>query len=76
MVESRGVPLDLMIEKFDEAGYTIDWIGFYEDAKKTGWNDKTILNRIKYALIDVYDKDYAEIVLEKLKKYIVLIGDP
>lgn len=59
-----------MIDYFHKAGYVIDWIEFYLDAKKKGWNDKTIIDRIKYALIDVFDKVYANAVVERLMLYV------
>jgi len=64
------VPLDTIIQKFDELGYLIDWIDFYESSVKSGWNVKTTLKKIEYSLIDIKEKDYCESVLQRLRYYI------
>ena len=70
LYETRGVPLDTIIEEFDRQGYIIDWIDFYESSTKSGWNGKTTLKKIEYSLMDVKEKEYCDNVLQRLKLYI------
>lgn len=76
MLETQGVPLDLIVDTFHNANITIDWISFYNEAKRSGWGDKTILDRIKYSLFDVFGQEHSDIVVKRLKEYIVLMSDP
>ncbi len=70
MYETKGVPLETIIQKFDELNYLIDWIDFYESSIQSGWNVKTTLKKIEYSLIDTKGKDYTTQVLTRLKFYI------
>lgn len=70
MHETRGVPIDTIIQEFDRLGYVIDWIDFYESSVKSGWNIKTTLKKIEYSLVDIKEKEYCDNVLQRLKLYI------
>ncbi len=70
MYETKGVPLETIIQKFDELNYLIDWVDFYESSITSGWNTKTTLKKIEYSLIDIKGKDYTTQVLNRLKYYI------
>lgn len=70
MHETRGVPIDTIVQEFDRQGYLIDWIDFYESSVKSGWNVKTTLKKIEYSLVDIKDKEYCEEVLRRLRYYI------
>ncbi len=48
----------------------VDWLDFYESSVKSGWNIKTTLNKIEYALIDIKGKEYSTQVITRLKYYI------
>lgn len=67
LVESRGVPLELIIQVFEEHGYVIDWLDFYQSCVDKGWNIKTTINKIEYSLMDVKGKEYTNEVLNRLK---------
>ncbi len=71
MYETKGVPLETIIQKFDELNYLIDWIDFYETSIENGWNVRTTLKKIEYSLIDTKGKDYTTQVLTRLKYYII-----
>ncbi len=68
--DTEGVALEDIIMKFDEVGYIVDWVDFYEAAKRAGWKDATILKKIDYALIDTKGKEYAQQVLNQLQTHI------
>ena len=69
--ETYGIPLELMIEQLDKHSYIIDWINFYEDSLKDGWNPRTTLSKIEVALFDSCGKVYSSEVITRLKYYIV-----
>ena len=72
-VETRGIPLEIIITVFDQQGLVIDWIDFYEQSQKCGWLIKTTINKIEAALLDTKGKEYTDIILDRLKFY---IGQP
>ncbi len=69
--ETYGIPLELMIYQLNKHSYIIDWINFYEDSIKDGWNPRTTLSKIEVALIDSCGKVYSSEVITRLKYYIV-----
>ena len=72
LYESRGVPLDIILDKLREENYVVDWISFYKEARyRAFWNIDTILNKIELALNDVYGKEYSDEVIKRLKFYIM-----
>ncbi len=70
MISSRGVQLDILVDELKRNNIVVDWIEFYNESQKHGWNIKTVLNKIEIVLIDVYDKEYSDEVLTRLKLYI------
>ena len=42
------------------------WIDFYEEAVNNKWKYKTIINRLKDSLDEVYGVEYRKIVIERL----------
>lgn len=61
-----GLPLDVIVQELYEAGCIVDWIEFAQDGLKGGWSFKRILERIDYALIDVFGIEYRDYVISKL----------
>lgn len=66
IVESRGVLLEDAINRFYSSNYVIDWLNFYEDGVKKGWNDKTILNKIRYSFDESDYSSLKDIVVKQL----------
>lgn len=66
LVESRGIPLDIILIEFERNNLLVDWLDFFEQSQKGGWNTKTTLNKIRYALDEVKGKEYTEHVLMRL----------
>jgi len=69
-VETYGIPIEIILDRFEQEDLIIDWIDFYESSQKCGWLIKTVLNKIEVALIDIKGKDYTKAVLDRLKYYI------
>ncbi len=68
MYETHGVALEDIIQKFDELGYLVDWVDFYNAAMNGGWKRESTLKKIQYALIDTKGKDYAAQVMQQIEK--------
>lgn len=63
--------LEEAINIFYSNGFLIDWISFYEDGVKKGWNDKTIIQKIKYSFDESDFIEYKDETLKLLKIYIL-----
>jgi hypothetical protein len=61
-----GLPLDVIIQSFNEVGMIVDWQEFVQDAILSGWKKERILEGIDYALVDVFGPSYRDAVLSKL----------
>jgi alanyl-tRNA synthetase len=71
IMESVGLPLDIILYELKNNDLIVDWIDFYETALKSNWTIKTLFDRLEPALSDVYDKDMSEGILKRLKYYIM-----
>ena len=67
--ESRGIQLTLLIERFDEEGFIVDWIDFYEDSLESFWKPMTTLGKIETALRETKGIEHSEEVVNRLKLY-------
>lgn len=70
MSSYTGLPLEIILEYLHKRDMVIDWINFYEEAKSSGWKEKTILNKIETAISDVFGKNYKNQVISRLYSYI------
>lgn len=70
--ESRGIPLDIIVDNLHKNGFLIDWIEFYEDSVDAKWNTVTTIKKIENVLNDVCGENYSKEVIKRLKKYIIL----
>ena len=70
-MDTKGVPLDIIIQILDDRGYIVDWIDFYESSIKGGWTVVTSLNKIEYSLCNVKGKEHSDEVIKRLKYYIM-----
>lgn len=65
-METKGVPLDLMIMELKDKNYIIDWIEFIDTSLNHNWKINNTLTRIENVLIDIYDKKYSKEIMDKL----------
>lgn len=71
LTTSNGIPLDICLTYFKKLNIIIDWIGFVDEALDAYWNYQTIIKKIEYSLIDVYDKQYSDNVILRIKYYLI-----
>jgi hypothetical protein len=70
LTDTNGIPLDILLDTFKNKKIIVDWIDFYESAKKSGWKIKTIKEKIKYPLIDIYGIEYSNSVIDRIDIYV------
>lgn len=66
LVNSEGIPLDVLVGALDEKSLVVDWLDFMIDAVYTGWNPKTTKTKIVSACSDAVGKEYADGVAERI----------
>ena len=66
--DTRGIPLDIVLEGCKEAGVIPCWISYWQDAEEAGWKRNKIWATIEYALRDCRWPETEEI-LERLERW-------
>ena len=64
--DTTGVPLTVVFDYLKDKNIKPCWVSFIEEAKKSGWQNKTILSRLEESIIDTYGKEYWEKIRSKL----------
>jgi hypothetical protein len=65
------VPLEFIIDFFEDNDLIIDWLDLYKSSLEGGWSEKTIFNKIETAIGDVYGNDYKK---EFMKRFVFCIS--
>lgn len=71
MSSTTGVPLEFIINFFEENDFIIDWLDLYKSSLEGGWSKKTVINKIETAIGDVYGNKYKE---EFMKRFLFCIS--
>ena len=66
IVTSEGVPLDVLLAGMQSRGLTPDWVDFFGEARRFGWNVEATLTRVELAVQDAIGPEVAEIVVSRL----------
>jgi hypothetical protein len=67
LVNSEGVPLDVLLAGLARLRLTPDWIDFFRDALRHGWRPESTINRIELALQDIHEAASAALVASRLR---------
>jgi len=70
LLETHGIPLDVLVEVIDRQGALIDWVDFYEASQQSNWKTRTALMKIESAVSEVLGEDYCNEVMLRLQNYI------
>ncbi len=70
-VDEQGLPLDVVIQILNDKGFMPDWCNFYDQAVESGWKPKSIYQRLKSAIEDIYGKEFADGWNLKFRKLII-----
>ncbi len=69
---THGLPLEVAVEKIHEAGIAIDWLGFINEARASGWYDFQTIPAIQVALEDsMTDRPLMSAIIHSCKEYVV-----
>jgi len=60
MVDTYGIPLDIVLSTLEDRGMLPDWLDFYESALAAGWNPKNVITKLEMAIGDVYGPLFLE----------------
>ena len=70
LVNSEGIPLEVVLGFLEDQDLVPDWTSFIEDAIQCGWNLKSLRVKIETAVGDVYGTDHREETLKRYDYYI------
>lgn len=66
---SVGLPLQDILQYCVENNYQPSWIHFYVEATQIGWNEKTIMSRLREAITDIYGIQYWNEVEKRFEEW-------
>ena len=70
LVDTYGLPLDVVIHTLHEKGLMPDWIDFWDTSMKRGWRPSGTYQRLRTAVVDVYGPDWCFEWERRMKAYI------
>jgi len=54
LVDTHGIPLDLVLDKLQDNRMMPDWLEFYDTATSKGWKPSGVVTKLSEAVGDVY----------------------
>jgi hypothetical protein len=66
MMTTHGVPLEIVLSGFKEKGWICDWVDYCTTCINDGHKLATIRSRIVAACGDVYGRDYAKELSDRI----------
>lgn len=66
--DTTGIPLFIIFDLCEQHNWIPSWINFYQEASGRGWTHKTIINRLKDGITDVYGTEFCDTVISNLNK--------
>ena len=69
--DTTGIPLFIVFDLCKQQNWLPSWIHFYNEAKGRGWSHKTIIDRLREGMEDIYEKKFTFTVIDKLEKAIL-----
>lgn len=73
-MDTKGIPLEIILMSIDQNKYSIDWTEFIESTLRANWKIKSTLLKINNAVEDIYSKEYAEQVKIRAEYYCTIKG--
>lgn len=70
MHDTEGMPLPITFTLLSAKGWVPSPIHFYENARKAGWSDKTIFDRLEEAYLDGYNLKFWKEVEGRMYHYL------
>ena len=70
LVNSEGIPLEVLLGEFRRQGFVPDWIDFIEECLKHDWNTGSLRTKIETSVGDVHGPEHREETLKRFDEYI------
>jgi hypothetical protein len=70
LVNSEGIPLEVVLGFFRDRGLVPSWTSFIDEAIRCGWNLGSLRTKISSSTGDVYGPDHRDEVLKRFDIYI------
>ena len=70
LVDTHGIPLDIVVSTLLDSEIQPDWIGFYETAIERGWKQKGVLLKLEGVVGDVLGPKELELWKLYMEKYL------
>lgn len=74
LVETLGVPLEMVLDHLVAENMVPDWYGFWRNAREKNWNPRTIRAKLEAAIGDVYGPKYLREWEVKLDEFLEVTG--
>jgi hypothetical protein len=68
LVGTHSVPLEIVLDFFQRRGFVMDWLDYIAGARKDGHKPRTIKARITAAVGDVFGREHAQAVGERIDR--------
>jgi hypothetical protein len=69
LVNSEGIPLEVVLMTFEREGIVPDWISFIKEALDKGWNPGSLRSKIESAVSDVHGPEHTKQVLLRFDEF-------
>ena len=66
--ETYGIPLDVVLLHIEQHGGMVSWIDYYAEAESAGMKHGRILSKLSEAIVDVWGKDFRDVVIARLER--------
>lgn len=74
---TRGLPIDFALDRIREKGLTVDWIGFFDAARRNGWWDFQTHQVIQHGIDDAgLPEQERESIVAAFKRYVLTNPHP
>lgn len=70
LVNSEGLPLEVVLLTFEHEGLVPDWGSFIKEALDKGWNPESLRSKIESSCGDVYGPVHTNEVLKRFDLFI------
>jgi hypothetical protein len=65
--ETQGLPLDILFSMMRDRDMLPCWMSFYKEARAAGMKHERVLSKIGEAALDVWGREFRDVVLERLQ---------
>ena len=65
--DSKGIPLSDIFDHLKSKDLVPCWVSFVRSSKTSGWKKRTLISRLKEAIVDSYGLNFWNEIQEKLK---------